>query len=154
MFELKKPDWSKYQRCPRRQRQFIFYYRRGAAAADVQPRWTSLPYAEIVAFFMPNILKNDDVMTFYKLTILDVVNTLGFHFTIIYFLFWYYHSEKSFNCTVSIEISVRSVFPAPDPGSAKERFKSRFHPDLGPNLVLNLSWPCLTSTLALVLILF
>jgi hypothetical protein len=103
---------------------------------------------------MPNILKNDDVMTFYKLTILDVVNTLGFHFTIIYFLFWYYHSEKSFNCTVSIEISVRSVFPAPDPGSAKERFKSRFHPDLGPNLVLNLSWPCLTSTLALVLILF
>jgi hypothetical protein len=30
------------QRCPWRQRQFIFHYRRGAAAADVEPRWTSL----------------------------------------------------------------------------------------------------------------
>ncbi len=31
-----------YRRGAARQRQFIFYYRRGAAVADVQPRWTSL----------------------------------------------------------------------------------------------------------------
>jgi hypothetical protein len=55
----------------------------------------------------------------YKLSILDVVKcaliSLPDHLFFV-LVFWYYHSEKSFKCAVSIEICVSSVFPGPDPG--------------------------------------
>ncbi len=78
-----------------------------------------------ISYFMPNILGNDDVMISYKLPILDVVKCARISLPDHLFLFWYYHSEKSFKCSISMEICVRSVFPGPDPA---------------PNLVLDLSW--------------
>jgi hypothetical protein len=74
------------------------------------------------SYFTPNILENDDVMISYKLQILDVVKSAGIsvqdHISFV-LVFWYYHSEKSFKCAVSIEIWVRSVFPGFDPGYRK-----------------------------------
>ncbi len=59
------------------------------------------------SYFTPNVLENDDVIISYKLPNLNVVKSAGISFpdhVFFVLVFWYYHSEKSFKCVVSIEI--------------------------------------------------
>ena len=88
---------------------------------------------------MPNILENCDLMISYKLPILNVVNALGFHSLVIYFLFWQFGITTLKNSLIE-RLQSRYAWDQSFPVPAKETFKSRFHPDSAPNLVLNLSW--------------
>jgi hypothetical protein len=105
-----------------------------------------------ISYCMPNILENDGLVVSYKLPILDVVKSLGFHSLVIYFLFWHFSTTTRKN-SLSERFQSRYAwdqsFPAPIP--AKKRFKSRFYSDPAPNLVLNLSWSYLTSIPVLLL---
>jgi len=111
-------------------------------------------FIEIISYWMPKILKNDDLMICYKLSISDVVKCAWISLPGYLFLFWHFGITTLKN-SLSERLQWRYAWdqPFPVPIPAKERFKSRFHPDYAPNLVLNLSgsWPYLTSILVLLL---